>query len=105
MAPRKLSPAARRKAAIARRFPHWSLTNEKPSRWLHIGASFRALDELSRIRSRWPFLSRHSRKWPWTGQLTIRKGKGGRGKVLHEAPMPEHAAQNFFHAAGLAEAE
>lgn len=63
MAPRKLSPAARRKAAIARRFPHWSLTNEKPSRWLHIGASFRALDELSRIRSRWPFLSRHDREW------------------------------------------
>ncbi len=45
--------------------------------------------------------SRHSRKWPLTGQLVIRKGKSKRGALLGEFPMPEYEASNFYRAAIL----
>ncbi len=45
--------------------------------------------------------SRHSRKWPLTGQLVIRKGKSRRGALLGEFPMPEYEASNFYRAAIL----
>ncbi len=57
------SSKQRRTAAIAKRFPSWSLTDGKTSHALHIGASFRCLDDLASIRKRWPFMPTASRQW------------------------------------------
>jgi hypothetical protein len=58
-----MSPKQKRTTAINRRFPAWYLTEGKTSRALHIGASFRHLDELARTRARWPFLTKNDRQW------------------------------------------
>jgi hypothetical protein len=59
-----LSPKQRRDAAIVRRFPAWYLTDGRTSPALHIGAAFSDLErDFSRLRARWPFLTRLDRDW------------------------------------------
>lgn len=59
-----MSRKQKRIQAIARRYPAWSLTDGKPSAWLHIGTAFADFDrEMQRIRARWPMLSRLDRDW------------------------------------------
>lgn len=59
-----MSPKQRRIIGMALRYPEWSLTDGKPSRWLHIGAAFRHLEEeFTRIRARWPFMTAADRQW------------------------------------------
>lgn len=61
-----MSPKQRRSVAIANRFPSWYLTDGKTSAALHIGGSFRHLDELASVRARWPFMTQASRAWHMT---------------------------------------
>lgn len=60
---KKISPKARRAAAIGRRFPKWCLTDGMTSRVLHVSAAFRWLNEIAAVRARFGRMDMASRRW------------------------------------------